>query len=318
MPEAADSFEQAVEALYALNVGIIGQGADRHERPHKPVMLLAVLDMIAQGRCTPDRVVWCQALRERFTAYFEVVRKLNDQDTPENPFLYLRQERWWQPLRQTSTGWAPLASTPLVGDFTGEKVTARISAPLSVWMINPLDRLRLRDALISRYFPHARPRLVELFQESVMREAPPPDSSTETDDAEGQPGRSSGFRRLILEAYDYQCAACGLRIRLPQLDDLTFVDAAHLIPFSDRDLGGNDHPTNGMALCKNHHWAMDRSLIAPAPDGDWKVSRFIDPRRSAGEAELHALHQKPLLLPRDDAFHPSPDALQWRLDRLAA
>jgi len=33
--------------------------------------------------------------------------------------------------------------------------------------------------------------------------------------------------------------------------------ATHLIPFSE---SRNDHPTNGLALCKNHHWAMDRVM----------------------------------------------------------
>ncbi len=36
MPSEYSTFEQAVEALYNLNVGVIGTGADRHERPHKP------------------------------------------------------------------------------------------------------------------------------------------------------------------------------------------------------------------------------------------------------------------------------------------
>jgi len=28
-----------------------------------------------------------------------------------------------------------------------------------------------------------------------------------------------------------------------------------------------DHPSNGIALCKNHHSAMDQYLIAPEPEG---------------------------------------------------
>jgi predicted restriction endonuclease len=33
--------------------------------------------------------------------------------------------------------------------------------------------------------------------------------------------------------------------------------AAHLIPFSE---SRNDHPTNGLALCKKHCLAMDRVM----------------------------------------------------------
>lgn len=315
------SFDDAVELLYGLHVGIVGLGRERHERPHKPVMLLAVLDLLAQGRATPDRIVWSVPLRERFSAYFRVVQRHNDQDTPENPFFFLKQEGWWWPVRRTASRIVPLESTPLVRDMAGESVWAAITGTPAMWLLSPQHRLRLREALVSRYFPWARQALSLLFVENQVAETVVEPEETEQEDrtdVDELPGRSSGFRRLILEAYDYQCAACGLRIRLPQLDDLTFVDAAHLIPFRDPDLGGNDHPTNGMALCKNHHWAMDRFLIAPTPDREWQVSRLIDARRSAGEAELHALHAKPMLLPGDEAFHPTADALEWRANRLAA
>jgi len=40
--------------------------------------------------------------------------------------------------------------------------------------------------------------------------------------------------------------------------------AAHLLPW---DRYHNDHPTNGIALSKNHHWAFDRHLITPFATG---------------------------------------------------
>jgi putative restriction endonuclease len=127
------------------------------------------------------------------------------------------------------------------------------------------------------------------------------------------PGRNSAFRKKILEIDDCQCAACGLRIKLFEVDDLTLVDAAHLVPFSE---SYNDHPTNGIALCKNHHWAMDRFLIVPTPEGAWAVSRFLEERRSDGEKSLLALRGKAFLRPSEPAFAPSHEALQWRASRL--
>jgi len=128
------------------------------------------------------------------------------------------------------------------------------------------------------------------------------------------PGRSTAFRRRVLEVYDFQCTACGLRIWMPDRE-LSFVDAAHLIPFSETK---NDHPTNGLALCKNHHWALDRRLIAPDPHGVWQVSRCIEPRRSRGEEELARLAGQPLLPPVEPAFTPAVTALEWRFSRLLA
>jgi putative restriction endonuclease len=103
-----------------------------------------------------------------------------------------------------------------------------------------------------------------------------------------------------------------LRIKLPDAD-VTFVDGAHLIPFG---ISYNDHPTNGLALCKNHHWAMDRFLIVPTPEGIWKASNRLDARRSPGEAALLQIHGQQLLPPHDDAFRPDPTGLSWRTERL--
>jgi putative restriction endonuclease len=91
--------------------------------------------------------------------------------------------------------------------------------------------------------------------------------------------------------------------------------AAHLIPFA---ASRNDHPTNGLALCKNHHWAMDRNLIAPCPDHHWHVAKILDPRRSTGEKEIIELSGKSLLLPKDPAFHPDEGGLKCRCERLSA
>jgi hypothetical protein len=86
----------------------------------------------------------------------------------------------------------------------------------------------------------------------------------------------------------------------------------------DRIPSFNDHPTNGLALCKNHHWATDRNLIAPCPDHHWQVSRVLDSRRSNGEMELLNLAGKSVLLPKDPAFHPDRKALEWRCQWLIA
>lgn len=316
MPRAPRTdISEAIEAVYHLNVGVVGTGSDRHERPHKPILLLALMDLIAQGKATPKRIPWSQDLRTRFALYFELVCGRNDQCTPENPFFYLRQEKWWEPFRQDAKGAVPLETTPTAAQAKANTVSAEITAPVADWLITPTDRLSLREAIVARYFPHAREALSQLFMEGSVQETPRPYEPKAGDTATPKPGRSSGFRRKILEIYDCQCAACGLRIRLPQIDDLTFVDAAHLIPF---EVDHNDHPTNGIALCKNHHWAMDRFLIAPSPAGIWQVSKTLVARRSPGEKELLDLRNEPVLKPSDEAFYPAETALDWRCQRLVA
>lgn len=63
---------------------------------------------------------------------------------------------------------------------------------------------------------------------------------------------------------------------------------------------------------------MDRQIIAPAPDHRWQVSPLLDARRSNGEKELRELTGKTLLLPKDRAFWPDDEALEWRVRNLVA
>ncbi|WP_185827488.1 HNH endonuclease [Halomonas nitroreducens] len=118
--------------------------------------------------------------------------------------------------------------------------------------------------------------------------------------------RSAAFRALVLEAYDYRCAATRLRCITP--DYRYLVEAAHLIPFS---VSQDDHPTNGLALTPNLHWAMDNHLIAPGPDHRWHVSPTVD-ALVPDNRWLCELDGTRLVLPRELRWQPSADALAWR------
>ncbi len=295
--------DQAIERLYDLRVGVVGTGHDRHERPHKPLLLLAVFDLLDEGLATPDQIPWGQALRDRFTRRLALVRKRDDDNTPETPFRHLASDGFWLPLE--ADGCTPLRRNPLVADFY--QVHARFTDSFDLLVGFPENRRRFREALVARYFPLCAAGLLD---------APPasPRPVGRAAEEEAGFGRSPAFRRKILEIYDHQCAACGLRIKLP-VRGVSFVDAAHIIPFAE---SYNDHPSNGLALCKNHHWAMDRQLIAPGPDLRWHVSPSLIPHRSTGEANLAQLADHPLLPPHEAAFAPDPRGLEWRVGRLIA
>lgn len=68
--------------------------------------------------------------------------------------------------------------------------------------------------------------------------------------------RFTGFRRIVIKAYDHRCALCGVRIITPEQH--TVVDAAHIVPWSK---SRNDDIRNGMALCKLCHWAFDKGMM---------------------------------------------------------
>jgi putative restriction endonuclease len=297
------NIDQLLEVVYDLRRGRVGE----HERPHKPVLLLSLLEMVDLGKMKGNRIPFGDELRDCFKAYFEIVRCADDKATIENPFYYLQGDQIWlvntnQGRLQDQVSMKRLKEMGAVGSF-----------PPDVWLLlqSELNREQVREGILCRFFSAKRPILREFINERLRRQS---GSELAEEEKEFNSKRDGAFRRVVVDLYDYQCAACGLRIKLP-LETITFVDAAHLIPFSESH---NDHPSNGIALCKNHHWAMDRNLIAPGVDMKWRVAGSILSQRSTGEAELARLAGSPVLPPHDPQFSPSRDSLRWRMERLGA
>ena len=127
---------KALDVLYRLGVGVVCVGDSRHERPHKPVMVLAALDAISAGVATPNRIEWSTWLRDRFRGYFEIVRSANDSCTPENPFYYLKSDGFWEPMRVGPAGPLHLEAPPKAGDADSGEVYASFTPE---WMLLVAD-----------------------------------------------------------------------------------------------------------------------------------------------------------------------------------
>src|SRR6184192_3742173 len=67
-----------------------------YERPHKPVLLLAILDLLDCGLLTKNEVPLSPDLVRVFKQYFAVVRRHNDQPAIENPFYFLAGDGFWE------------------------------------------------------------------------------------------------------------------------------------------------------------------------------------------------------------------------------
>jgi putative restriction endonuclease len=314
VPVDNQTWEHWLERVYDLRRDKQGS----HERPHKPVLLLSIIDLLDRGVIHENVVPLSEELVHTFKRYFEVVQASNDQPTIQNPFFHLSGDGFWNlvPAPGNASMYRPGATSgaPSVAELRRRVAHGKFEDGFWMLLSDPLSRHQLREALIARYFPEKREELAALVVQNgagktadALREELPP-----------APARDAAFRRTILEVYDYRCAACGMRVLLNQ--QLSLVEAAHLIPFG---ISRNDKPTNGMALCPNHHWAMDQYLIAPCPDakepaGVWNVNsrwRRLD-ERIEGQRELIALAGKPVIPPREEKFYPALESLRWREDHL--
>lgn len=121
--------------------------------------------------------------------------------------------------------------------------------------------------------------------------------------------RDSRFSGRVLSAYGRTCSMCDLGLGL--------VQAAHIYPASAP--GSSDHPSNGLALCANHHLAFDRYLIAVRPKD---LAIFFSPEVLGQMADHEATARfvnstrQSLRLPTRDS--PDPTLFVMRYDYFEA
>lgn len=286
--------------------------------PHKPCMLLAVLGLAEAGKLDANEIRFDPPLLERYAALFKVVRGPADHLNPYFPFFHLRGDEFWH--LQPKPGREPvLNALPTVRSIreVEENIEfARVDPELHALMLQPEARKALRDELVTAWFGSYAEQLNRFFRDErsadqyesdlrkqLLGEKVAPELASEA-------ARSTAFRRIVSEAYDYRCAASGWRIILP--DTSVLVEAAHLIPFAESH---DDDPRNGIALAPTFHWALDRHVIAPGADLKWHISEVLDERLPENRPLLD-LAGKPIFLPRDRALWPKTEALKWRVTRL--
>jgi len=285
--------------------------------PHKLLLLLAILDRVDSGEITDNRIYYDPGLTERFRIYFNAVAQEGDWCQPGPPFFHLRSSAFWhhRVLPGKEDAYARLTTSGGGDKRILDNVDyAFFSDEAWAVIIDQNQRSVLRHFIVETFFsPEEQIRLWQVInsQSTIARYEKLMDQGPDYSAANDDNVRSAAFSRLIRHIYDYQCAVCGLRIITP--NGLSPIDAAHLIPWSETH---DDSPTNGIALCKLHHWALDANLIAPTKNLRWAVSPLLDPRRNS-ERELTRFDRSPILLPRKKEYYPREDAIMWRYNLLA-
>ncbi len=77
-------WEEWLERLYSLRRDKRGS----HERPHKPVLLLSILDLLDRAAITENRIPLSDELARSFRRHFDVVRDRDDQPTIQYPYFH--------------------------------------------------------------------------------------------------------------------------------------------------------------------------------------------------------------------------------------
>ena len=258
-----------------------GSGKCRGKAPHKPLLLLCLLDMAEAGELGGRTFMRTAGLVLRFKSYGALVsERWPTRLDMRMPFFYLRTQGFWEAFTLEMTP-AQSPESCFVCEQHGEFFDLLGDADF---------RLKARLLLVARYFePRERVALLESFgirgnRNAENRKAEVGLSASEAEmvgaklneeaeEVARKKGRSARFAVQVVSRYKFTCALTGLCCLTT--DGAAIVDAAHIEPFAENQ---NDDIENGLALCKNAHWMFDEGLWSVRNDGRVMLSahRFTE------------------------------------------
>lgn len=294
--------------------------------PHKPVLLLSVLQAVKAGLIHDNKIFITPELMALFKANWSQLVTTNHSCKLALPFFHLRSEGFWTLIARQGNDSQLLLSSSISSITTLDSLLeyALLDEALFLLMTQEHSNALLQQALMQTYFPYQQESFLSVVAEyqSLLTKAEatilyktPADYKQEIAELLAQKNeeelffRGSLFKKEIPRMYSYACCISGLRIA--SLPDLAMIDACHIRPFSESH---DDTITNGIALCPNLHRAFDRGLIAISPDYRVLVSSaFTENDTPYG---IRQFDGKPIALPRNEAQWPLPENLKWHRERV--
>jgi putative restriction endonuclease len=279
---------------------------------YKPILLLSVVDLISRGIINDNKIYISDELIKTFTNYWNVIGSAYHKGGLHYPFYHLKNEGFWY-----------LAFTP---HFNGlrPKTTKRLKetieyAYLDIELFNFLQdetsRKYLIDELVVAFFSENESdievilKINETFDDQTVEI----EKLLKSENADYEPRwqlkraaiRNAFFRKAIVYVYDSRCAFCGLKVT--KAINQNIIDGAHIKPFSQFY---DNRIHNGIALCKNHHWAFDRGWFTI--DEQYKIIVSEDLAEVSPYAKpMKDFHGEKILLPNTEQYFPELEALQW-------
>lgn len=297
--------------------------------PHKPILLLSILEAIKQGYIRSTRIEITPELVLLFKDIWSLLVVTKHDCRFPLPFYHLRSEPFWELIPNSGCEvWVESkAAMRSFSNLYTAVAFALLDKELYQLMCNDDTNNLLKEVLIQKYFPHASNTIPQSnieYQQQIICQSIFMDNSESyldslevlkktlsNDDYEEEVVlRSASFKREVPKLYSYTCAISGLNISIAE--NVSMLDACHIIPFSENK---DDSITNGIALCPNLHRAFDRGLITI--DKDYRVitsAKFIEADDSS--YSIKQFEGKHIQLPENKKFHPSTQALQWHHEHI--
>jgi len=285
-----------------------------YRAPHKPFLLLSILDLFAQGIIQSNLIEITPELGGLFADYWSKVFPPDYHGNLALPFFHLRSSGFWHLIPRPNCEEELLqnGSIETLNYLNRLVIGAKLDEDLFDLLYIEEARNELRRILIQTYFaPEFHPILLsqgkvnlEAFQYSQQLIYSPDNQTSES----MQPRhlvRDQGFHQAIVHIYNHRCAFCG--IRMMTTDGHSVIEAAHIIPWS---ISHNDIPDNGIALCRLCHWTFDEGLTSIS--NSYLVLLSPELRSTLNMAgQLLALENRAIIGPDEKDLWPNPESLKW-------
>lgn len=264
--------------------------------PNRPLLLLAILDLVEAGLVGADGLVHKDAqLNLRFRSYSPICAPRRGNAIDLNlPFRHL-------------------ASDGVYAHVGDEERVVRLDPVLLARFMDPVFRQEARRRIVATYFPPDEQ--VALYAALGM---PVPSSdelaSVRQDQAAYKAqlhrGRDARFKVSVISGYHFTCALTGYRL-IASKSTYVPLEAAHIHAHSHR---GPDSPDNGLALTPTAHdlfdaglWSIDDNLRIQVAKSD--IAESILPGGS--HFKLADLHDRPLSFAPQATLRPDRAHLAW-------
>ncbi len=291
--------------------------------PHKPILLLCVLDLAEQGNLSTNFVPLSTDLGDLFRSYWNLVMPSDRYANLALPFFHLKSNGFWHLIPQQGKGDALSKIRQIAGmaQLRRTVVGAQLDTDLYGAICVSESRKILRTTLINQYFHqdyHAalnEQAIINLgsfnYSQILLDHLQFDSLSAPTDISTVKPQiRDQGFRRAIVMAYDHRCVLCG--VRLVTDDGHTAAEAAHIVPWS---VSHNDNPRNGLCLCRMCHWVFDIGMAGITDQSRVKLSRQVHNTANIA-GHLSTIDGRPIFEPIDVLYNPFAESLLWHMENV--
>lgn len=291
----------------------------------QPILLLSVIDLIFQGLIKENSIAISDELIDIFKNHWHLLT--SQPFKPSDfalPFWHLKNTKgdFWHPIYNDK-----YKGRPQTIDTLKDAVHyVKLDDELFYLLQDSVSRQEIVDTLIATWFSstskksedillyHQEVEIFALEEEKCLQSARIEDKKPKCT-LTNSVIRDPIFRRSVIEVYNYKCAICELKVKESLTQNI--VDGAHIKPFSRFYWNST---TNGIALCKNHHWAFDKGWFYIECKKELKDYILIVDEDFPEEPEnarfLKAFRNKKIYLPISQQYYPDKDALEWHRENV--